>query len=81
MTCEELIGVLTDYVAGSLDSSAQGVLEAHLGDCPECLEYLRSYRETIRLARATAAEDAVDEMPAALVEAILAATRRRGGHE
>ena len=82
MTCQELVEVLIDYVAGSLDASTRGLLETHLADCPECLEYLRSYRETIRLARTTATpEETVDGMPHALVDAILAAARGGREHE
>jgi anti-sigma factor RsiW len=75
MTCQEIVAVLSDYVAGSLAASVRRGLETHLADCPDCLQYLRGYRETIRLARATAlpADDAVAAMPQALVSAILAA--------
>lgn len=73
--------MLAEYVAGSLDQGTRALLETHLIGCAECVEYVRSYRETIRLARTTAAEETVGEMPAALVEAILVATRGRGSQE
>lgn len=69
--------MLSDYVAGSLAAPARRGLETHLADCPDCLQYLRGYRETIRLARASALPtDTVAAMPPALVSAILAAAGR-----
>jgi anti-sigma factor RsiW len=79
MTCRELIGFLDDYVDGGLAPGERLGFEAHLAECPECIGYVRSYRDTIRLSK-----DAFDDadpralgMPDELVNAILAARRRR----
>jgi anti-sigma factor RsiW len=78
MTCRELIEFLADYLDGALDTGARTAFEAHLAECPECIDYVRSYRETIRVARGAArVEDAAEAMPAALVDAIVAARRGR----
>jgi anti-sigma factor RsiW len=79
MTCRELLPFLADYLAGALDARTRARFEAHLADCPACVDYVRSYRETIRLAKDvfTPAGDAATTMPAELVGAILDATRRR----
>ena len=80
MTCRELIDFLGDYVAGNLDARARATFEGHLADCVACADYVRSYRNTIRLAKDAAAEDdeaAVAAMPTKLVDAILDAARRR----
>ena len=77
MTCRELIEFLADYLAGALAPSERTAFEAHLVDCAECVGYVRGYRETIRLAKDAGAEDLVDAMPPALVDAILDATTRR----
>ena len=79
VTCRQVVDFLADYSAGTLDSLARAQLDAHLVDCVACTDYMRSYRDTIRLARATARNDeaAVAAMPAELVDAIVAAARRR----
>jgi hypothetical protein len=81
MTCRELVDFLGEYVAGTLDASARTKLDAHLADCRACADYVRGYRDTIRLAKDAAARDddaAVAAMPDELVDAILdAATSRR----
>ncbi|MBI3770206.1 MAG: zf-HC2 domain-containing protein [Deltaproteobacteria bacterium] len=80
MTCRELIDFLAEYVAGTLDVRERATFETHIADCPACIDYVRSYRETIRVARDTAARDATAaEMPRELTDAILDATRHRRG--
>jgi len=80
MTCRELIDFLGDYVAGTLDADARATFDVHLADCAVCADYVRTYRDTIRLAKDAAAHD--DEttaaaMPTELVDAILDASARR----
>src|SRR5437667_19402 len=58
MTCRALIEFLADYLAGDLPAEVRRVFEAHLGECPECVTYLRGYADTVRLARASAETDA-----------------------
>ena len=82
MTCRELADFLGDYVAGELDAQVRAVFDAHLAACPECVTYLRTYRDTIRLVK-DACRDAEDSLPAdvpeGLVQAVLAARARRSG--
>lgn len=79
MTCRQVVDFLADYLDGTLDRSVRTRFEAHVGECVACADYMRGYRDTIRLARDAARENdaAVAAMPAELVEAIVAAARRR----
>jgi anti-sigma factor RsiW len=47
MACEELVGVLTDYLDGSLPPDDRRRLEAHLDECPYCVNYVVQMKETI----------------------------------
>ncbi len=78
MTCRELVDDLGEYVAGTLDADERTRLDAHLAGCASCLGYLRSYRDTIHLAKDAAREEdaAVDTVPADLIDAIVAAVIR-----
>ena len=78
LTCRELIGFLTAYLDGELAPEARAAFEAHLSLCPVCVDYLASYRETIRLGRKACEPDAElpADVPPELVDAILAARRR-----
>ena len=74
LTCQEMTDFLADYLDGSLSPAERHLVGKHLADCPECIAYLRSYAETIRLARQTREDDALPAaVPDELVRAILAA--------
>ena len=47
MSCRELVEVVTDYLEGTMDPRERGRFEAHLGECPYCVNYLAQMRETI----------------------------------
>jgi anti-sigma factor RsiW len=77
LTCSELVDFLAHYFAGELSLDERSVFERHLAECPDCAAYLRSYAETIQLARDTYAGDPVPAgVPEALVRAILDARER-----
>ena len=78
MTCRELVEFLTDYLDGRLSGPERDCFEEHLGECPDCVAYLTTYRQAIRLGKeACAADDSIPaEVPEELVRAVLAARRR-----
>jgi anti-sigma factor RsiW len=75
MTCQELAAFLMDYLDGALPPAQRTAFEEHLGECPDCVAYLATYRETIRLSRA-AYGAAPAGIPDELVAAILASRGR-----
>ena len=48
MTCRELVQVVTDYLEGTLPDADRLRLDAHLEECPYCVEYIVQMRRTIR---------------------------------
>ena len=79
LTCRDVVDFLLDYLACELDPAARAEFDAHLAICDECVAFIHSYEQTIRLGKA--AFDQLDEpaeqrVPRALVDAILAARRR-----
>jgi predicted anti-sigma-YlaC factor YlaD len=80
MTCREVIEFLAEYLAGALPPEQHRVFTEHLDMCPDCAAYLKGYEEAIRLGKAALGEpdrSLSDDMPEELVQAILAARRRR----
>jgi predicted anti-sigma-YlaC factor YlaD len=78
LTCRELADFVGDYLSGELAPEVRAVFDEHLAECAECVTYLRSYEDTIRLARDVAGSEPVPPtVPAELVQAILAARRNR----
>ena len=62
ITCEQVTALLLDYVAGDLDPATILVLEQHVQNCPDCMAFLRTYRESIRLTRTLRYEDIPGEL-------------------
>ena len=79
LTCGELIDFLAAYVAGGLSPEQRATFDAHLAECPECVGYLRTYQDTVILAKGTFARDDTlpADVPEKLVRAILAARGSR----
>lgn len=74
LTCRDVAGFVADYLANELGAQARLLFEEHLAECPECVTYLRSYSDTVRLARAAHDAGAVAAgVPEQLVRAIVAA--------
>ncbi|MFL6136330.1 MAG: anti-sigma factor family protein [Frankiaceae bacterium] len=70
--CRTLVELLTDYLEGALEEPALTRLERHLEVCPPCRDYLDQLRATIR---ALGAVPAVDQLPPATRDGLLAAFR------
>ena len=75
MNCREFVEFLMEYLDGGLNESERSVFEGHIDACPQCVHYLDTYRETVRLGQTVCeAEDQLPEsVPDELVRAILAA--------
>jgi len=76
--CREFVGFLDDYLGGKLPPERRAEFEAHLAVCPPCVNYLKSYQQTVRVGKAAFADpDAPvpSTLPEELVQAILKATR------
>ena len=71
---------MVDYFERGLPAGARLSFELHLKLCPACREYVRGYRRSMELTREVfeAPDEAVpDEVPPALVSAILDARRKQ----
>jgi len=79
MTCRELVEFLGDYLSDELPEAVRVAFDRHLAGCVDCTAYLRSYEETVRLAKAVCAEPegpVPEGVPEELVQAILSAYAR-----
>ena len=79
MTCEEFIDTLLEFLSGELPEQQQGEGRLHLKVCPDCVNYLKSYEVTIKLAKAAqdAPAEGDQETLDDLVEIVLAARRKQ----
>lgn len=80
MTCRDALEILADYLDGRLTLAQQVAFRLHLGLCPDCRNYLDSYRQTVQATIAVRGDQAeCESLPEDLVQAILAA-RQRGSN-
>lgn len=81
LTCEQLIGFLTDYLEGNLSLPQRVTFEMHLALCGDCRAYLHNFKTTIAATKAALADGTDDcsaVVPEALVQAILASRNADG---
>ena len=64
-----------DYLDGHLSSSQRAVFEEHFAVCENCVAYLHSYQQTVKLGKVLREAGAETEIPEELVQAILAARK------
>ncbi len=71
MPCKELVEVISDYLEGTLPARDRSRFDAHLEECPYCVNYLEQMRDTI----ATLGELREDSLPPDMRRGLLEAFR------
>ena len=66
-SCQELVELVTDYLEGALTPADLRRFEEHIALCDACTEYLRQFRETIRIVGAITPDDLSPEAEAELL--------------
>ena len=75
LTCQQIIDFMMAYLDGELPVREREIFERHLKICPDCVNYLSSYRATLKLPQEALSPAMPQEgaLPESLVRAILAA--------
>jgi len=75
LTCREILDLLMDFIDGQLPPLQQATIEAHLASCPDCRDYIETYRRTIELEKRIHSVSPIEEqlraIPEELIQAIL----------
>jgi len=66
LTCRQLADFLDDYVLGTMDTRQREIVDQHLAVCPDCVNYLDSYRKTIAVSRAALLDSQDKPAPAGI---------------
>lgn len=51
VTCQQVTGLILNYVTGELDPRATVAFKVHLRGCPDCIAFLVTYQKTIQAAK------------------------------
>lgn len=77
MNCRDFTFFLDAFFVGSLSDGERSAFDHHIGECPDCQNYLNNYRTTVGLAQSLREQpDLPADVPDDLVKAILQSRRR-----
>ena len=62
LSCQQAVGLVTDYLEGALTRSQRRRFEKHLAGCLHCPEYLAQVRAVIALAGSITPDDLTPHM-------------------
>lgn len=68
LTCEDVIGMLLEYLETTLSPETLAAFERHLAACPPCVAYLRTYRKTRELTGTAGRVEMPEDMKARIRE-------------
>jgi anti-sigma factor RsiW len=63
LRCPDIFARLSEYLDGELPVDLQAEMQAHIEDCPPCVEFVKSLRKSIELCREVKYATAVPEKP------------------
>ena len=68
-SCQEVVGLATDYLEGALSAEEMTRFELHLNLCDGCFGFLEQVRTTAAMAGVLSEEQMPDEMKTSLLAA------------
>src|SRR5262245_12001401 len=72
-TCKEITKLISDYVRDRLEPGLKREFERHLNICPDCVNFLNTYKKTASLSRALH----LSSIPAKVRDNVLEFLRRK----
>jgi|1186.fasta_scaffold91640_2 anti-sigma factor RsiW len=57
ITCQQAVGLVTDYLDGALSPAERDKFEAHLAECDACTEHVKQIRVTVAVTGHVAEDD------------------------
>lgn len=78
MKCGEFVDFILAYLGEELPVEQRDEFRRHIGDCPPCLTYLDTYRESVEAGKMAYGDPEAEcgDVPERLIQAILAARKK-----
>ncbi len=61
MVCKECIDIFGDYLDETLDPRVMAELDEHFKDCPPCVAFFNTYKESTRMCKDTLADISIPD--------------------
>jgi anti-sigma factor RsiW len=78
LTCEQVVGLVTDYLTGAMIPETRAAFEAHLQGCDHCIAFLNTYKQTVTAVQSLRFDDLPEEMEARVRDFLANRVRRSG---
>jgi len=62
VTCQHSLGLLQDYLDGTLSEDERAALDRHFKACPPCIDFVRKYKATPHVCQKALVEELPKEM-------------------
>ncbi len=62
LTCEQVTKLIRDYLNGELPPDIAATFEDHLRRCTDCVAFLKTYQQTVRVVQSLSYADVPGEM-------------------
>ncbi len=72
-TCRQMIDLVLDYLTNKLSPRVKREFEQHLGICPDCVNFLQTYKKTVAVTNSVKPTD----IPANVHDNILSFLHKR----
>ena len=72
-TCRQMTDLVLGYLTGKLSPSVKRAFEEHLAVCPDCVNFLNTYKKTVAVTKSVQQTD----LPARVRDNILTFLRKR----
>ena len=72
-TCKQITDLVLNYLNDELSPATKRAFQRHLRICPDCVNFLNTYKKTITVSRSVA----IDEIPQRVRDNILTFLRKR----
>jgi anti-sigma factor RsiW len=66
VNCQHSIGLLLEYLDGTLPADEHRALDRHFKACPPCIDFVRKYRSTAEVCKQALTDEIPDEMASRL---------------
>jgi anti-sigma-K factor RskA len=76
--CQDVVELVTEYLEGTLPAGVRPAFEAHLRECPDCVEIVEQFRATIAAVGAVHHPSLPSSTQRRLVDAFRDLIRRPG---